>query len=166
MSLRSIPLIALLGLALSAPALAADGSSGWAFSAGGFDPFKEEFRAVELGIEYRFEAFDLWGLSLKPVAGFSGTDENAFWGYGGLRWDIPIWGERIIPTLGFAVSLYEDGDGKDLGGVLEFRSSFEIAYRFDNGHRLGLSVYHLSNASIYDFNPGSESVILTWSLGR
>ncbi|MEO1368100.1 MAG: acyloxyacyl hydrolase [Acidobacteriota bacterium] len=50
--------------------------------------------------------------------------------------------------------------------MLERNSSIDIAYQWDNGSRLGLSLYHLSNASIYESNPGSESLILTYSFRR
>ena len=72
--------------------------------------------------------------------------------------------ERTDGNPGFAVSLYEEGStGKDLGGPVEFRSSLEFARRFAGGSSLGLAVYHLSNAGIYDDNPGSNSVILSWA---
>ena len=72
----------------------------------------------------------------------------------------------LTPSL--AAGLYEDGDGKDLGHIVEFRSSLELAYRFDNRARLGLSFYHLSNASLDDNNPGTEVFSLNYSipLGR
>ena len=60
-------------------------------------------------------------------------------------------------------SIFEEGDGKDLGGTVEFRSGFEISYRFDSGSRFGVYFYHLSNARIYDDNPGSNSVGLVWA---
>ena len=141
------------------------GASGWAFSLGAFDIIDSD-KATEFGLEYRFDTFKLWRLDLNPVLGLSATSEGNYWGYGGFRWDVPTGSERWITTLGFAVSAYEQGDGKDLGGVVEFRSSIDLAYRLRNGSRIGLSFYHLSNARIYDLNPGSESLILTWSAGR
>lgn len=140
-------------------------ADGWAFSLGAFD-FIDSDKAAEAGIEYRWRPRRLWRFDLKPVVGFAGTDEGSYWGYGGFRWDVPFGSERFVPTIGFAVALYEQGDGKDLGGLVEFRSSFDLAYRFDGGSSLALSIYHLSNARIYDLNPGSESLILTWSTGR
>ena len=157
-----------LGLAALGPAAWADDEpgtdSGWALSLGAFDIIDSD-KAVELGIEYRFEPFRLWRLDLKPVVGLSATSEGNYWSYGGFRWDIPTEG-RWIATLGFAVAAYEEGDGKDLGCPIEFRSSIDLAYRLRSGSRIGLSFYHLSNARIYDLNPGSESLVLTWSAGR
>ena len=69
-------------------------------------------------------------------------------------------------TPQFAVSLYEQGDGRDLGGVVEFRSGLEVAYAFAKGPRVGVLFYHLSNGDFYDFNPGSNSFVVTLSFGR
>ncbi|MEO1086546.1 MAG: acyloxyacyl hydrolase [Acidobacteriota bacterium] len=156
----------LLTFLFPAAAAHADDVSAWAFSIGSFELVDERFEALELGVEYRFDSFPFWFLELQPVVGISGTDEEAIWGYGGFRQDLPTLGDRWVPTIGFAVALYENGDGKDLGGVLEFRSSIDIAYQWDDGSRLGLSFYHLSNASIYESNPGSESLVLTYSFRR
>lgn len=137
---------------------------GWSFSLGAFDIIDSD-KAFEAGIEYHFDSFKLWKLDLVPMVGVSATDEESYWVYGGARYDWPL-GKRWVATPSFAVSLYEEGDGKDLGGVVEFRSSLEVAYRFDNGARLGLNFYHLSNARIYELNPGSESLVLFYKLGR
>lgn len=152
---------------LAAPASALDEQSaatGWAFHTGVFDLAKYQ-DTVEVGVEYRWRPFELFRLQLKPTLGFTANADEGYWGYAGLRWDIPTKG-RWVPTLAFAVTAYEQGDGKDLGGTLQFRSALDVAYRLDSGSRVGLSIYHLSNASIHDFNPGSESLVLFWSLGR
>ncbi|MDA8018692.1 MAG: acyloxyacyl hydrolase [Thermoanaerobaculia bacterium] len=167
---RSFPfvLLAAICLCLASPVTALDESdpaSGWAFSLGVFD-FAKFQETAEFGIEYRWQPFELFRLELKPTVGVSATADEGYWGHVGLRWDIPTKGGRWIPSLAFAVTAYEQGDGKNLGGTLQFRSAFDLAYRLDSGSRVGVSVYHLSNASIHDFNPGSESIVLFWSLGR
>ena len=68
----------------------------------------------------------------------------------------------MLPS--FAAGLYEDGDGKDLGHTVEFRSAIDLAYRFDNRSRLGLSFYHLSNAHLADSNQGTEVLSLIYSV--
>lgn len=153
----------LLCLVVPSQALA-QGSEGWAFNLGVFDVIDSD-KATEGGLEYRFRPFELWTLELTPMVGFSATDEGNYWGYGGLRYDLEL-GSKWVMTPHFSISLYEQGDGKDLGGVVEFRSGLDIAYRFEGGSRLGLSFYHLSNARIYELNPGSESLVLVYSLGR
>lgn len=172
-SLRVSLLLFGLVLCAGAPAAALDEgdpaaggpAAGWSFSLGVFDVDKFQ-EAAEVGVEYRWQPFRLWQLDLKPVVGVSGNPDGGYWGYGGVRWDWPVKSQRWVPSLSFAVTAYEQGDGKDLGGVLQFRSGFDIAYRLDGGSRVGLTLYHLSNASIHDFNPGSESLVVFWSLGR
>ncbi len=125
----------------------------------------KENRASELGVEYRFAPLEVPKVTLRPAIGITNTDEDSFWIYGGLRLDHAL-GRRWMISPQFAVTLYEDGDGKDLGGVLEFRSGLEISYGFAEGPRVGLVFYHLSNGGFYSFNPGSNSLVLTVSLDR
>jgi len=40
----------------------------------------------------------------------------------------------------------------------------EVAYRFDDRSRLGLSISHYSNAGLGDDNPGTESLMLNYSV--
>lgn len=147
----------------------AQGASGWAVYGGLYDTASEDDQPLELGLEYRWPAIrpDVFHprLALVPTAGIAGTEDGNAWVYGGLRLDVAL-GEHWVTTPQFSITLYEDGDGKDLGGVLEFRSGLEVAYRFENGHRLGVLFYHLSNADFYDRNPGSNSLVLTWGFGR
>ena len=58
------------------------------------------------------------------------------------------------------MSLYERGEGKELGGPIEFRSGLDIQRRLDGGTKIGLGIYHLSNCCIYDLNPGTNSLLL------
>jgi len=61
-----------------------------------------------------------------------------------------------VLTPSFGVGAYDEGDGKDLGDTIEFRSQVELAYRFDNRSRVGVAFSHISNAGIGDRNPGTE----------
>ena len=70
----------------------------------------------------------------------------------------------FVAQLGFAPTIYYRGTGVDLGFPLEFRSSVELAYRFDDRSRLGAQIYHLSNASLGWQNPGTEVLMLSYSV--
>jgi hypothetical protein len=99
-----------------------------------------------------------------PAAGVIAIAEGDLYVYGGVRFEIPLGGPwALYPNT--AAGLYHRSDGFDLGGPLEFRSGVELAYRLPNGARLGLCLYHLSNAGIFHRNPGSESLALTYSAG-
>ncbi|MEX0448420.1 acyloxyacyl hydrolase [Spiribacter sp. 221] len=49
-----------------------------------------------------------------------------------------------------------DGNGKDLGGPLQFTSHVGIAWAPAGGLVLGLRMQHTSNARLYDSNPGVD----------
>lgn len=129
----------------------------------GYYDLRNADSATEFRLEYRSDK-KLW--FLKPFAGAMGTSDKSYYFYGGLLTDIYL-GNRFVLTPNFAAGYYEKGDGKDLGSEIEFRSSLDLAYRFDNRARLGVSVYHMSNASIGDKNPGTEvvSLVFSWPLG-
>lgn len=130
-----------------------------AVSAGAFD-VADDHTAAEGRVEYRSN-LKLW--IFKPFAGVMATSDSAVFGYAGVLVDVPL-GDSFVATLSFAPGAFHDGDGKDLGNGLEFRSQIEVAYRFENRSRLGLSVSHISNAGLGDENPGAESVMLTYAM--
>lgn len=83
--------------------------------------------------------------------------------YAGVGVDF-FFGDRWVVTPSFAPSFYWRGSSKDLGEALEFRSSIGVAYRFDDHSRLGLELYHLSNAGLDDHNPGTEVLLAKYSV--
>lgn len=153
-------LVALIGLGVT-PAVAQDGGKDPSFIrlGGGYYDFNDNQEAGELHLEY-ISGSKWW--VFNPFAGLMTTTESAFYAYAGVRLDVFI-GRRFVFTPSFAPGLYHDGDGKDLGHPIEFRSALELAYRFDDRSRLGVSVYHLSNAGIDDNNPGTEVATLHYS---
>lgn len=146
-------------LAAGAAAQAGDDPAFIAFHVSGYDVNDNE-TAGQLNIEYRSD-WDEW--YVKPFGGVMATTDAAIYGYAGFMLDI-YFGRRIVFTPNVAVGLYSDGDGKDLGSAIEFRSGVELAYRFDNRARLGVAFHHISNASIDDNNPGTETLTLVLSL--
>ena len=112
-------------------------------------------------IAYNFEYFSkkkAFGF-IKPLLGFLGTTENAFYGYFGLSTDLYFFDCKcflLSPSL--AVGAYEDGDQIRLGHTLEFRSGGDISYRFRNNVRVGVGIFHISNAGLGYRIPGSEQI--------
>lgn len=129
------------------------------FGAGYYD-INDNEDAGEFHFEYISDS--KWWI-FTPQVGVMATTDSAAYIYAGVRLDLFL-GRRWVLTPQFAPGLYEDGDGKDLGHVVEFRSALELAYRFDDRSRLGVSIYHLSNASLDDNNPGTEVLTLHYSL--
>lgn len=102
---------------------------------------------------------------LAILGGLAGNEDGGAWIYGGARYDLPI-GSRWALAPGLAVTLYERGDGKELGQTLEFRSSIELARRISERFRVGFVFYHLSNASISKTNPGANSAVFNFAFRR
>lgn len=97
--------------------------------------------------------------TLQPFVGVEVTNKGSFWGGAGLELDAH-WGHWFIsPTV--AVGGYDKGNGKDLGSTLEFRTTAEAGWQFDNGLRVGVIFSHISNANIVRHNPGTEALLLS-----
>ena len=139
---------------------AADDPDFLTVAVGAFDLVQDHDQAAEFRAEYRFDK-KIW--IVKPFVGVMGTTDSAFYGYGGFLTDI-FFGRRWVLTPSLAVGYYDKGNGFDLGHEIEFRSSIELSYRFDNRTRLGVSFYHLSNASISNTNPGAEVLSIVYSI--
>jgi lipid A 3-O-deacylase len=157
--MRAVALLAGMTFGLLAQPALADDPAFLAFGAGYFD-INDDKDAAEFRIEYR-GSNRFW--LFKPIIGGMATSDAAIYGYAGVNVDL-FFGRRFVLTPNFAAGLYHDGDGKDLGHVVEFRSGAEIAYRFDNRSRLGVALHHISNASLDDNNPGTEILALVYSL--
>ena len=130
-----------------------------AVSLGAFD-MNDDQTSAEARIEYRSD-WRPW--LVAPMVGLMTNSDGGVYGYGGLYLDVFL-GRRLVITPNFAIGGYAQGGSKDLGSILEFRSGVEIAYRFDNRARLGVAFQHISNASIDDNNPGTESLVLTYAI--
>jgi lipid A 3-O-deacylase len=144
-----------LGAVAAGPARAQDPS----FLTGGigaFDAFDDDHRAAQFEVQYRSD-LKLW--VFQPMVGANVSTDGSLYGYAGISLDIFL-GNRLVLRPSFAPGLYYEGNGKDLGHVIEFRSAAELAWRFDDRSRLGLEVSHRSNADIGDKNPGEESLML------
>ena len=152
---------AVLALIGSVPARAGENGDPpfLAFSAGAFDMNDTE-TTPEFRVEYRSDFRQYY---LTPMVGLMVNGKGGVYGYGGVFMDIFL-GRRFVITPNFAIGGYRQGHSKDLGSTIEFRSGVEIAYRFDNRSRFGIAFQHISNASIDDNNPGTESLVLTYAV--
>lgn len=153
-------LVLAAGAALAAPPARADMNrdlfalSVGAYDMGAFGGFNDT--AVLFGGEYRPAWKLVW--EIKPFVGGFVTTDASLYGYFGLLLDWEVV-DHVVLTPHAAVGAFSQGDAdKDLGSVLEFRTGVELTYRFDNDMRMGVTFYHMSNASTADDNPGSETV--------
>ena len=107
---------------------------------------------------------------LKPFIGFETTSDSALYLLTGIYLEDDIGtlftGEssNLIFTPSFGVGIYDDGNGKELGNNIEFRTTLEVSYQLKNKNRIGLSFGHISNANLGDNNPGVEIISLSYQV--
>lgn len=150
---------ALLGVLAPRPAYAQDPSF-LTFSGGYYDFNRQKDPTWEAGMQYRSN-LKLW--VFQPMVGFMHNGHGTTDLYAGISLDVFL-GHRFVIRPSFAPSYYHRGGGEDLGKSIEFRSAIEFAYRFDDRSRLGLEIYHMSNAGLGKTNPGEESINAVYSL--
>jgi hypothetical protein len=185
---RRLLAAALLATALLAgalPAAAVEPPAEWAAVAGAAHVLDDQ-RTGMGGVEARWGLFRLplagRHLPIEPALGLTANGDGGTYAYLSFRLDVaetlaalagdpppPPAAERPWRLVGYTgLGHYRPGDeGRELGGPLEFRSGLELSRRLGPRTRLGLSFDHLSNAGIYDHNPGSESLglVLCWRPG-
>ena len=98
--------------------------------------------------------------NLSPITGGLITADSAAYVYTGVEAQYKIGSLNFNPS--FAPGLYHEGDGKDLGHVLEFKSELQISLDMTESSQLGFSYNHISNASIGDKNPGANSYMFNF----
>ncbi len=156
---RSGLLLLYVILFLPTTPLAARQSAGQlALSTGAFAIVDKE-NTIEFGVEFRS------GKKLgyfTPVLGMQMTSNGAVYTFSGFNYDIYTRGHFAV-TPSFAAGVYARGEGKNLGGVIEFRSGLELSWVSGKSMRVSLAVHHISNAGIYSYNPGAESVVLKFA---
>jgi hypothetical protein len=129
-------------------------------SVGAVDVDRNRYSAGELSIGHRW-ARGVW--ALRPLAGLAFTSKRAVFLWGGIGYDIGM--GRLSLTPSFGPGLYSAGDGIDLGYPLEFRSQLEVGCRISRSSRIGVAFAHMSNASLGHTNPGTELLLVNYSLG-
>ena len=63
--------------------------------------------------------------TIKPVTGFMLTSDSASYLYTGIQAEYNI--GRLNLTPSFTPGLYHEGDGKDLGHLVEFKSALQLS---------------------------------------
>ena len=88
------------------------------------------------------------------------TADNAAYFYTGVQAQYSIGALNVIPS--FTPGIYEQGDGKDLGHIIEFKSEVQLSLDLPKDSQFGFSYNHLSNASLGDKNPGANSYMFNF----
>ena len=98
--------------------------------------------------------------NLSPITGGMITENNSTYIYTGVQAQYKIGSINLTPS--FAPGYYNEGDGKDLGHALEFKSEIQLSLNLPKDTQLGFSYNHLSNASLGDKNPGANSYMFNF----
>ena len=127
---------------------------------GWFDFNRKHDEGAEFRLEYRSNK-KIW--LFKPFVTSAVASNGMTFVGAGVLVDIYL-GPNWVVTPSFAVTWWQSKTKDlDLGHPIEFRSQIEMAYRFENHSRLGLSISHYSNAKLVKKNPGTEALMLNYS---
>ena len=132
------------------------------FYTGMFDFSDEGKRAILIGFQHQNENLnrDTFLGNLSPITGGMITADSASYIYTGLQAQYKLGAINFTPS--FAPGLYFEGDGKDLGHIIEFKSELQFSFNVFQNSELGFSYNHLSNASLGDKNPGANSYMFNF----
>ena len=98
--------------------------------------------------------------NLSPITGLLLTADNAAYFYTGVQAQYSVGALNITPS--FTPGFYNQGDGKDLGHAIEFKSELQLSLNLPRESQFGFSYNHLSNASLGNKNPGANSYMLNF----
>ena len=128
---------------------------------GGSYDYDDDNTSSLIGLNYHLTKNDfniLNIMDINPVVGLFVTAESASMLYSGFETNLG--GETIFLNLSSSAGLYSNGDGKDLGNTLQFKSEINLFYSLSKTTRIGLGSHHISNAGISSVNPGVNNYYL------
>jgi len=141
---------------------AESGNNQYNFFTGNFDFSDDKQSAILIGFQHQNEKLQRDSMigNISPITGGFITENSAAYIYTGFEWNVEMGALTFTPS--FAPGLYHEGDGKDLGHVIEFKSEVQFSYAFSKDSKIGVSYNHVSNASIGDKNPGANSYMFNF----
>ena len=97
-------------------------------------------------------------LKINPVVGGLVTAESATMFYVGFETNLGS--DLIYLNLSSSTGIYNNGDGKDLGSAIQFKSEVNLFYSLSEETRIGIGSHHISNAGLKSVNPGTNNYYL------
>ena len=133
------------------------------FYTGNFDFSDHKQKAILFGFQHQNEKLERNTFlgNASPITGGFITENSAAYVYTGVEWNYAM-SDKVKFTPSFAPGLYHEGNGKDLGHVLEFKTEVQLSYSFSKDTSFGASYNHVSNASLGDKNPGANSYMFNF----
>ena len=132
------------------------------FFTGMFDFSDDGKKSTLVGMQHQNENLykDTFLGTLSPVTGFLVTADTATYLYTGVQAEYNLGKINLTPS--FTPGLYDQGDGKDLGHLVEFKSELQLSFDLFKDSELGFSYNHISNASLGEKNPGANSYMFNF----
>ena len=132
------------------------------FYLGNFDFSDDKQAALLLGYQHQNQTLEINTFlgNISPIIGGFITENSAAYIYSGIEWNIDLGSFLFTPS--FAPGLYNEGNGKDLGHVLEFKTEVQLSYEVSENTSFGMSYNHISNASLGTKNPGANSYMFNF----
>ena len=132
------------------------------FFTGNFDFSDDKQAAMLVGFQHQNENLvrESFLGTLSPVTGALITQDNATYFYTGVQAMYKVGAINITPS--FTPGIYNQGDGKDLGHAVEFKSEVQLSLDLPKESQFGFSYNHISNASLGEKNPGANSYMFNF----
>ena len=132
------------------------------FYSGMFDFSDNGKKSAIIGMQHQNENLTRKSFlgTLSPITGAMITADNAVYFYTGIQAQYKIGKINLTPS--FTPGIYEKGNGKDLGHVVEFKSEVQLSLNLFENSQFGMSYNHISNASLGDKNPGANSYMFNF----
>ena len=132
------------------------------FYSGMFDFSDDGQRALLFGLQHQNENLIRESAlgEISQVTGFFLTENQAAYLYTGIQAHYNLGDLDLTPS--FTPGLYHEGDGKDLGHVIEFKTEVQFSINTSADTKFGFSYNHVSNASLGSKNPGANSYIFNF----
>ena len=158
----NILMIAFVSTSIADEKVLIDQNTEFSVFTGTFDFSDDGKKSSLIGFQHQDENLnrDTFLGNLSPITGVLITADNAGYIYTGVQAQYKIGVLNFTPS--FTPGLYHEGDGKDLGHVIEFKSELQFSLNLSKSSQLGFSYNHISNASLGDKNPGANSYMFNF----
>ena len=97
---------------------------------------------------------------ISPLTGFMITSDNATYLYTGVQANYNLGIINFTPSI--SPGLYGQGQGKDLGNKVNFKTELQMSLDLPKNTEFGFSYNHVSNAGFGDKNPGANSYMFNF----
>ena len=132
------------------------------FYSGMFDFSDDGAKSTLFGFQHQNEELKRNSFlgTLSPITGGMLTADNAVYLYTGVQADYDIGLLKLSPS--FTPGIYNQGNGKDLGHIIEFKSEIRLSMDLSKNSMFGMSYNHISNASLGSKNPGANNYMFNF----